>query len=84
MTYRVSILRSAQKQLRKIEPQHRGRLITAIRNLAEDPRPPGGKKLTGRPAWRIRVAQYRVIYEVRDTALLILVVEIGHRREVYR
>jgi mRNA interferase RelE/StbE len=48
------------------------------------PRPPGVKKLAGREAWRIRVADYRVIYEIADADLTILVVEIGHRREIYR
>ena len=84
MTYTVEILRSAQKRLAKIDGQNRKRIIDAIRVLANDPRPPGSKKLSGRPAWRIRMGTYRVIYEVHDQQLLVLVVAVGHRREVYR
>jgi mRNA interferase RelE/StbE len=84
VTYRVEILRSAQKQLAKINPQDQARIIAAVRALADNPRPPGCKKLSGRPAWRIRSGQYRVIYEIHEGRLLVLVVAVGHRREVYR
>lgn len=60
------------------------RIIAAIRSLAEEPRPSGVKKLTGREAWRIRVGNYRIIYEIHDQALIVLVVSIGHRQDVYR
>jgi len=82
--YAVDTLRSAQKQLAKIDRQDHPRIISAIRSLADDPRPPGSKKLSGRPAWRIRIGPYRVIYEIYDDRLLVLVVTVGHRREVYR
>lgn len=52
--------------------------------LAEEPRPPAAKKLTGREAWRVRTGDWRVIYEVHDKALLVIVVAAGHRRDVYR
>ena len=81
MTFTVEILRFAQRKLAKID---RHRIITAIRRLASDPRPTGSKKLSGRSAWRIRVGVYRVIYEIADDRLLVLVVAIGHRKEVYR
>ena len=84
MTYTIEILRSAQKQLSKIERREQSRIIEAVQKLTETPRPPGCKKLSGRPAWRIRVGSYRVIYEVQDESLLILVIDIGHRREIYR
>ena len=84
MTYSVEILRSAQKQLGKIDRNQRSRVFQAIRKLADDPRPPGTKKLTGRPAWRIRVGSYRIIYEIHDDRLVVLVVAIGDRKEVYR
>ncbi|MCI5126476.1 MAG: type II toxin-antitoxin system RelE/ParE family toxin, partial [Candidatus Electrothrix sp. AR5] len=61
MTYFVEILRSAQKQLRKIDRQDQSRIIAAIKSLAENPHPAGSKKLSGRPAWRIRIGSYRVI-----------------------
>jgi len=84
MTYSVSILRSAEKSLAALPPAIQDRLITAIRRLVASPRPPGVKKLAGREAWRIRVGDYRVIYEIADADLTILVVEIGHRREIYK
>ena len=84
MTYAVTMLRSAQKQLAKLDAQTRSRIASAIHALAENPRPPDCKKLTGRPAWRIRVGMYRVIYEIQDKELVVLVVTIGHRREVYQ
>jgi mRNA interferase RelE/StbE len=84
MTYSVSILRSAQKSLGSLSPAIQDRLITAIRRLSSNPRPPGVTKLSGRDAWRIRVADYRVIYEIVDSQLTVLVVDVGHRREIYR
>lgn len=84
MTYAIEILRSAQKQLARLDRQDQDRVLAAIRGLAEEPRPPGCKKLSGREAWRIRVGSIRVIYEIHDNHLRILVVVIGHRREVYR
>ena len=84
MTYSVTILRSAQKQLAKLDSQTRNRIASAIYALADNPRPSGCKKLTGRPAWRIRIGTYRVIYEIQDNELIVLVVTIAHRREVYR
>jgi len=84
MSYKVEILRSAQKRLAKIDPINRKRIIAAVRLLAEEPRPLGSKKLSGRQAWRIRISNYRVIYEVKDRELIVLVVTVGHRKEIYR
>ena len=84
MSYHLHIERSAQKALTKIERADRIRLIEAIRALNDAPRPPGAIKLSGRDAWRIRVGAYRVIYEIQDDRLMILVIHVGHRREVYR
>lgn len=84
MKYEVFIEKSAQRQLAKIVQPFQDRIIAAIRGLAEDPRPQGVRKLSGREAWRIRVGDFRVIYEIRDQSLVVLVVEIGHRREIYR
>ncbi len=82
--YALEILRSAQRQLAKIELRDQDRIISAIRGLAGDPRPPGSKKLSGRPAWRIGVGTYRVVYEIHDDRLLVLVVAVGHRKDIYR
>ncbi len=84
MTYSVEILRSAQKQLSKIDRQDQPRIITAIKSLADNPRPPGCKKLSGRSAWRLRIGSYRVIYEIDDNHLRVLVVATGHRKEIYK
>ena len=84
MNYSIEILRVALKQLAKIEPTQQAQIIAAIRRLADDPRPAGCIKLSGRPAWRIRSGCYRMIYEIHDARLLVLVVAIGHRKDVYR
>ncbi len=84
MTYAVFIERSAQKSLSKIIQPDQDRIIEAINKLRSNPRFAGAQKLSGREAWRIRVGSYRVIYEINDAALRILVVTLGHRKEVYR
>lgn len=84
MSHSIQILRSAQKQLAKIEGKDRERIVDAIRGLSFNPRPQGVTKLTGRPAWRIRVGDYRVIYEIDDDAVQVLVVRIRHHRDAYR
>lgn len=85
MTYRIDIAPAAQRQLRKLDPQARRRLQAAIELLAEEPRPPAAKMLVNSDgAWRVRVGDYRVIYDIEDDRLLILVLAAGHRREIYR
>ena len=84
MTYSISIKRSALKTLERISREDRLRLIAAIDRLATNPS--AGSVLKGEFAGlrRIRVGVYRVVYEVREDVLVILVVRIGHRRDVYR
>ena len=84
MTYRIEIARSAQKAMESLDGSIRPRVVIAVRALANNPRPLGCVKLTNREAWRIRVGDYRVVYEIRDAVLVVTVVEIGHRREIYR
>ncbi|MCK9305663.1 MAG: type II toxin-antitoxin system RelE/ParE family toxin [Bacteroidales bacterium] len=60
------------------------RIVDAVNKLAFDPRPSSCKKLSGRPAWRIRVGSYRIIYEIHDDKLLVLVISIGDRKNIYR
>lgn len=84
MTYSIEILRSAQKQLARIDRKAQSRIINAIKELGSNPRPSGSKKLSGRPAWRIRIGNYRVIYEIQDDQLVVLIVTIGARKDVYR
>ena len=81
--YRVEILPAAVRQLGRIDFGPRRRLDTAIRELADDPRPPGCRKLTGAEAYRVRVGDYRILDEIEDAVLRILVVKVGHRRDVY-
>ncbi len=84
MIYKIFIERSAQKSLSKIPNPNRNRIIESISGLSTIPRPQGAKKLTGRDAWRIRVGNYRIIYEIHDDKVIILIVKIGHRRDVYK
>ena len=84
MTYRIEVAPAAQRQLHKLDPAARHRVQAAIELLAEQPRPSGAKKLTGGEGeWRVRTGDYRIIYEIHDQVLLLLVVAIGHRREIY-
>jgi mRNA interferase RelE/StbE len=84
LSYKVFIESSAQKDLSKIPQQYQNRIIKAIRALSQNPHPAGSKKLSGRDAWRIRVGNYRIIYEIHDDRLIILIVVIGHRKDIYR
>ena len=82
--YRVEVRPAVIRALRKIDPKMRPRIEGAIALLAEDPRPPASRPLTGREGYRVRVGDYRIIYTIHDGVLLIVVVTLGHRRDVYR
>ena len=84
MTYKISIRRKAQKQLAKLPPKDYKKVKQVILNLVPDPRPSGSKKLKGRDGWRIRQGDYRIIYEIHDDQLIIIVLDIGHRKDIYR
>ena len=84
MAYRVRIEKQASKALEKIDIVIRKRIIEVIRSLADNPRPPGSKKMKNREGWRVRIGDYRVIYGINAERSLISVAKIGHRREVYR
>jgi mRNA interferase RelE/StbE len=81
--YRIELRPAAVRVLRKLDPPVARRVQAAIALLAEDPRPPASRPLRGRPAWRVRVGDYRVIYTIEDDVLLVVVVTLGHRRDVY-
>lgn len=83
MTYAVTILRRAAKALGTLPARDFERVRDAIRELGETPRPVGCKKLVGRDGWRIRVGRYRVVYEVQDRALVVLVLDVGDRKDIY-
>lgn len=85
MAYRLEFTPTADRQFRKLPAQLRARLKPHIDALAQNPRPSGIKKLGGENnVYRLRVGDYRILYEVRDEVLLVLVVKVGHRREIYR
>ncbi len=84
MTYRVEFTTAAARQVKKLPRPARDKVLDAITSLADDPRPHGSRKLTGEDvAWRVRVGDYRVIYEVIDALLAVTVVRAAHRREAY-
>jgi mRNA interferase RelE/StbE len=84
MKYQVILPKSVQKKLDRLPADIVNRVLTCLAVLERNPRPPDVKKLKGRNAWRIRVGDYRIIYEIHDRALQIILITIGHRREVYR
>jgi mRNA interferase RelE/StbE len=83
-SYSVFIKASAAKELETVPLRDRRRLVTRIGRLAEDPRPPGCEKLTGAERYRIRQGPWRVLYTIADEVVTVVVVKVGHRREVYR
>lgn len=81
--YRIELRPAAVKALRQIDPHDRPRIQGAIALLGEDPRPPGARALQGRDGLRVRVGNYRIVYTVHDDVLVVVVVTLGHRRDVY-
>jgi mRNA interferase RelE/StbE len=83
--YRVLLERAAERDLTRLSSEIHARVIAAIQTLAANPRPPGCRKLTGsKNDWRIRVGDYRVVYEIADAIRVVRVNRVRHRREVYR
>lgn len=82
--YKIELRPAAARAMRKFDPPVARRIQAAIALLAEDPRPPASRPLRGRAAWRVRVGDYRVIYTIEDDILLVVVVTLGHRRDVYQ
>ena len=81
--YHIELRPAAVRALRKLDPQIRQRIQGAIALLAQDPRPPGARPLRGRVGLRVRVGDYRIIYTVIVAVLLVVVVTLGHRRDIY-
>jgi len=85
MRYEVTLAPAAARQLRKFDPKVRRRVQAAIELLAEDPRPPAATRLVGGAGeWRVRTGDYRIVYEIQQDQLLVLVLNVGHRREIYQ
>ncbi|MGY6560681.1 MAG: type II toxin-antitoxin system RelE family toxin [Luteibaculaceae bacterium] len=83
MAYKVTLKKRAIKALVKINEPNYSNIKEAIYSLADNPRPTGYKKLKGRDGYRIRVANYRIIYEIFDDILLVDVIDLGHRKDIY-
>jgi mRNA interferase RelE/StbE len=81
--YRIELRPAAIRALKKIHPEDKERIQGAIALLGQDPRPPKAIGLSGRPGYRVRVGDYRIIYTIQDDGLLVVVVTAGQRRDVY-
>ena len=82
--YRIELRPAAIRALKKIHPEDKERVQGAIALLRQDPRPPKAIALSGRPGYRVRVGDYRIIYTIQDDVLLVVVVNLGHRRDIYQ
>ncbi len=82
--HRIEIKKSAAKELQKIARKDRIRIIEKIRSLSSNPAPSGSKKLSGGNKYRVRQGDYRILYEIFESTITIVVVRIAHRRDVYR
>lgn len=83
-SYELVFKKSVAKDLRAFPKQDVKRIMQRIRALTDDPRPTGCEKLSGQERYRVRQGSYRIVYEVEDGRLVVLIVKVGHRREVYR
>jgi mRNA interferase RelE/StbE len=83
-SYELVFKKSVAKDLRAFPNQDVKRIMQRIRTLADDPRPAGCEKLSGQERYRVRQGVYRIVYEIEDDKLTVLVVKVGHRRDVYR
>lgn len=83
-SYSVVIRRSAGKEIEALPTADRRRVVTRIQALATDPRPVGCEKLSGEEKYRLRQGDYRILYEITDRELIVTVVKVGNRRDVYR
>ena len=82
--YRIELRPAAVRALKKIHPEDRERIQGAIALLGEDPRPPKAIALSGRAGYRVRVGDYRIVYSIEDDVLIVVVVNLGHRRDIYQ
>ena len=82
--YEIVLRKSVRKDLEPIPKREIQRILADIAELANDPRPLQSRKLSGSEKYRLRCGVYRVLYEIQDAVLIVCVVKVGHRREVYR
>ena len=83
-SYKLLITSSAGKDIEALPKPDRRRIVAKIASLSSDPRPLGCEKLSGRDQYRLRQGNYRILYEIQDLNLVVVVVKVGHRRDVYR
>ena len=83
-SYSILIRRSAGKEIEALPPKDRRRVVARIQALAGNPRPTGCEKLSGEEKYRLRQGDYRIVYEIVDRELIVTVVRVGNRRDVYR
>ncbi|NLB65874.1 MAG: type II toxin-antitoxin system RelE/ParE family toxin [Lentisphaerae bacterium] len=82
--YEIVLRKSVRKDLEPIPKRDVRRLLADIADLANDPRPPKSRKLSGAEKYRLRCGVYRLLYEIQDAVLIVCIVKVGHRREIYR
>jgi len=82
--YRIIVKKSVSKDLKKIPKKDVARIVSTIKKLAINPRPPQSKKLSGQERYRLRQGNYRILYSIEDGKLVVCVVRVGNRRDVYR
>ena len=82
--YRIELRPAAIRALKRIHPEDKERVQGAIALLGQDPRPPKANALSGRPGYRVRVGDYWIMYTIQDDVLLVVVVNLGHRRDIYQ
>jgi mRNA interferase RelE/StbE len=82
--YRLIFRKSVALDLRRIPNRDLRKILAAIESLSEEPRPSGIEKLSGRERYRVRQGNYRIIYEINDNEIIVVIVKVGHRKDVYR
>ncbi len=82
--YKIFIKPSAKKELESLPRNDLSKIVEKIKNLSSDPRPHGAEKLSGEDKYRIRQGNYRIVYSIEDDKLIVIIVKIGHRRDVYK
>ena len=83
-SFKVTVKQSVAKDLRHISKKEVARILKRVEALTVEPRPPGAEKLSGQERYRLRQGVYRIIYEIKDEKLVVVVVKVGHRRDVYK
>ncbi|MDA3872615.1 MAG: type II toxin-antitoxin system RelE/ParE family toxin [Kiritimatiellae bacterium] len=83
-SYKIEFAKGVRKDFKGVPKKDAERILKKIGSLADEPRPPDCKKLTNDASYRVRIGNYRVVYDIKDEVLLVLIVKVGHRKEIYR